>query len=207
MIISHKHQFIFVKTRKTAGSTVEKLLYPYLGEFDIITGSERDGTPEKNVPTVNGQKPNGHVSWKQIENAYPQEWRDYYKFTIERNPWDKVVSSYFWHKLIKEERFGTMSFEEYVMTCELLPTDWSRYSKGSHPMVDNIWFYENMGDMYGELNDLFGFDITEEDWTTTKCKSGIRQVDAYKELHTKKTIEKVYQLFSNEIRHLGYKYD
>jgi len=202
MIVSHKHQFIFVKTRKTAGSTVEKLLYPYLGEFDIITGSERDDTPQKNTSITNG-----HLSWRQIETAYPQEWRDYYKFTVERNPWDKVVSSYFWHKLIKEERFGTMSFEEYVTTCELLPTDWNNYARNNHVMVDNVWFYENMGDMYDELNDLFGFDITQEDYTTTKCKSGIRQIDSYKELHNANTIDRVRELFSNEIKHLGYKYE
>lgn len=202
MIISHKHQFIFVKTKKTAGSTLEKLLYPYLGEFDIITGSERDGTPRKNTSSNNG-----HMSWRQIEAAYPNEWRDYYKFTIERNPWDKVVSSYFWHKIIKEERFGTMPFEEYVMTCNLLPIDWLNYARGNRIMVDNVWLYENMSDMYGELNDLFGFNISQEDYTTTKCKSGIRQIDSYKELHNANTIDRVRELFSNEIKHLGYRYE
>ena len=202
MIISHKHQFIFVKTKKTAGSTLEKLLYPHLGEFDIITGSERDGTPRKNTSSNNG-----HMSWRQIEAAYPREWREYYKFTIERNPWDKVVSSYFWHKIIKEERFGTMPFEEYVMTCDLLPVDWLNYARGNDIKVDNVWFYENMSDMYDELNDIFNFGITEEDYTSTKCKSGIRQIDSYKELHTTKTIDRVRELFASEIKHLGYKYE
>jgi hypothetical protein len=64
-----------------------------------------------------------------------------------------------------------------------------------------------MGDMYDELNDLFGFDITQEDYTTTKCKSGIRQIDSYKELHNANTIDRVRELFSNEIKHLGYKYE
>jgi len=202
MIISHKHQFIFVKTKKTAGSTLEKLLYPHLGEFDIITGSERDGTPRKNTSSNNG-----HMSWRQIEAAYPREWREYYKFTIERNPWDKVVSSYFWHKIIKEERFGTMPFEEYVMTCDLLPVDWLNYARGNRIKVDNVWFYENMSDMYDELNDIFNFGITEEDYTSTKCKSGIRQINSYKELHTTKTIDRVGELFASEIKHLGYKYE
>ena len=30
MIISYSKKFVFVKTRKTAGSTFKKLLYPYL---------------------------------------------------------------------------------------------------------------------------------------------------------------------------------
>ena len=201
MIISHKHQFIFVKTRKTAGSTLEKLLYPHLGEFDICTGSERDGTPPLNTDIKDG-----HMGWKQIENLYPKEWKDYYKFTIERNPWDKVVSSYFWHKIIKEERFGTMPFEEYVQTCELLPTDWNKYSFKRNVMVDNIWLYENMGDMYSELKDMFGFGITDE-WQNTRLKSGIRTVQDYKEMHNSNTVGKVRELFKNEISHLGYLYE
>lgn len=37
MIISHKHKFIFVKTRKTAGTSVEIALSRHLGPDDIIT--------------------------------------------------------------------------------------------------------------------------------------------------------------------------
>jgi hypothetical protein len=202
MIVSHKHKFIFLKTRKTAGSTLEKILYPYLGEFDVCTGSERDETPR-----LNTDNKNGHLNWHQIENLYPTEWKNYYKFTIERNPWDKVVSSYFWHQTIKKERFGAMSFEEYVETCELLPIDWTKYASKRNVMVDNIWLYENMSDMYSELNDMFGFNITEDDWKNTRLKSGIRKVQSYKEMHNSNTIEKVRLLFKNEINHLGYFYD
>ena len=203
MIISHKHQFIFVKTRKTAGSTLEKLLYPYLGQFDICTGSERD-----NTPPLNTDNKDGHMGWKQIENLYPREWKEYYKFTIERNPWDKVVSSYFWHLKIKPEYYKGVNFEEYVEGVRgMLPRDWDKYAFKKNVLVDNIWLYENMGDMYSELNDLFGFNITEDDWKNTRLKSGIRQVDSYKEMHTKHTIEKVRELFKNEISYLGYKYE
>ena len=37
MIISHKHQFIFLKTQKTAGSSLEIGLSKYLGDDDVIT--------------------------------------------------------------------------------------------------------------------------------------------------------------------------
>ena len=39
MIISHKHQFIFVHCRKVAGSSIKVALAPYLGEEDIVIGS------------------------------------------------------------------------------------------------------------------------------------------------------------------------
>ena len=37
MIVSHKHKFIFVKTVKTAGTSVEIALSRFCGENDIIT--------------------------------------------------------------------------------------------------------------------------------------------------------------------------
>lgn len=37
MIISHKHKFIFIKTRKTAGSSIELFLSQFCGPKDILT--------------------------------------------------------------------------------------------------------------------------------------------------------------------------
>ena len=37
MIISHKHKFIFLKTVKTAGTSIEIALSKYCGPDDIIT--------------------------------------------------------------------------------------------------------------------------------------------------------------------------
>ena len=37
MIISHKYRFIFVKTRKTAGTCVEAYLSQHCGDSDVLT--------------------------------------------------------------------------------------------------------------------------------------------------------------------------
>lgn len=37
MIISHRHRFIFIKTRKTAGTSVEKALAALCGDEDVLT--------------------------------------------------------------------------------------------------------------------------------------------------------------------------
>ena len=46
MIISHKWKFIFIKTQKCAGSSVERALAPVCGPRDILTkvsSPEMDG--------------------------------------------------------------------------------------------------------------------------------------------------------------------
>lgn len=205
MIVSKKHNFVFVKTRKTAGSTLEKLVYPYLGLEDIITGSERDDTPSRNIPL--GM--NGHATWNQIKEKFTNQkwWSNSYKFTIERNPWDKVVSSYFWHQKIKPHLFAQMTFEEYVKTCTLLPIDYTLYALRGNVQVDKVYKYEDMWEMYSDLNRLFDFDIKQEDLSNTKLKSDIRKVRDYREMHTPKTIELVANKFKPTIDLLGYTYD
>lgn len=51
MIISHKHKFIFLKTRKTAGTSIEIALSRFCGEEDIITPiAPQDEALRKNLP-------------------------------------------------------------------------------------------------------------------------------------------------------------
>ena len=84
MIISHKHKFIFVKTFKTAGSSVEKYLYDYLGPSDILRGSEHDNTPSLNAASK-GRHKTAHEGWRdhmpytlgatfKLWEAYPVFW-------------------------------------------------------------------------------------------------------------------------------------
>lgn len=51
MIISHKHRFIFVKTAKTAGTSLEVFLAKHCGEDDIITPT---------FPLVDGHRPRNY---------------------------------------------------------------------------------------------------------------------------------------------------
>jgi len=200
MIISNSRQFIFIKTRKTAGSTLEKLLFPYLDKHhDKCTGSARDETPALNMPW----NANGHVGYDFLNVEYPVALRNYFVFTIERNPWDKVVSSYHWHQKIKPQEYGHMHFEDYIRTCtNVLPNDWPMYYKAQ----PTVFFYEKMEEMYDTLNEKLGLDISKESIYNTKLKSGIRTTGHYTEIHTPYTIERVGKLFANEIKAYGYNY-
>ena len=203
MIISHKYKFIFVKTRKTAGSTFEKLVSPYLGEDDICTGSSRDETPALNIrPDTNG-----HIPLRDIMSKYFPEGTNYDIITIERNPYDKVVSSYYWHQHIKPHQFGDMSFLVYMKTCNLLPQDWKLYTiGGSLQYRTRVFKYENMDDIYLWLKKMRGLHIPLDKLGQTKLKSGIRKVKDYRELHNDNTKKIVLDLFPDEIKEFRYEF-
>ena len=123
MIVSHRHKFIFVKTHKTAGTSVEIALSKFCGPKDIITPvskvDEQTRTELGYRSPQNYRKPLLTYStkeWKRLVlkkkrvnrfyNHMPATeirrwvgegvWSSYFKFCFERNPWDKTLSRYFW---------------------------------------------------------------------------------------------------------------
>lgn len=82
MIISHQHRFIFIHGPKTAGTAIADALAPVCGPDDVIIQHRSHGL-------------NKHDGSERIREFVGEEvWRSYFKFTFERNPWDKMVSLY-----------------------------------------------------------------------------------------------------------------
>jgi len=187
VIISHKHKFIFIKTRKTAGSSIEHFLSKYLGPDDICTGSDVDKTPRLNAPHKKG-----HIDYKWIMNNYKDEWNNYYKFAVERNPWDKMISYFYWHKN------DNNSFEEFCLHNTIQYNCWFRYAENNNVMVDNLMRYENI---HNEISKS-PLPYNNEMLNIFKKKGPDIKVK-----HTYKTIEAIKESFKNVIEYFNYDYN
>lgn len=206
MIVSFKHKFLFIKTRKTAGSTFEKLVQPYLDKDagDICTGSMQDNTPSMNME-INNRKGlyTGHAPFKKVEFMIDKSW---WIFTIERNPWDKVVSQYFFIEKYGEPR-KIAKYKEHFHKFTAYPADYMKY-ESAFDYDFNLFKYEEMNEMYRMLYKKTGIDIKKELVEKTKTKGHFRLVKDYKEMYNEnqKKIDEVGKVFLPEIQLLGYKY-
>jgi len=101
MIISHKYKFIFFRPRKVAGSSVQTNLAKHCGPDDIVTRESKfseeadENYYESIFKNDDGFTP--HITPREIKKKIDKKiWRDYFKFTIVRNPYDMLVSRYLW---------------------------------------------------------------------------------------------------------------
>ena len=99
MRISHKHKFVYIAPPKTGSTTIRYALNEY---------SEVKSIPYLNSPLYY------HVKPIQLENYFEEQnwnWGEYFKFALVRNPFDLLVSRYFWSRDVQQlESFKEKSF-------------------------------------------------------------------------------------------------
>ncbi|MBK5199425.1 MAG: sulfotransferase family 2 domain-containing protein [Methyloceanibacter sp.] len=140
MIISHQHKFIFLKTKKTAGTAIEAALSELCGPLDVVTPyreeseQDRKGPPPQNYCIEHPLKPKRPLlrrllmrperyyhpsvgfyehmpAWRVRTYVGEAVWGSYFKFAFDRNPWDREVSWYLYKT--KTKRFRP-SFERFM---------------------------------------------------------------------------------------------
>lgn len=227
MIISHKHKFIFIKTRKTAGTSLEIALSKVCGDEDVITPL----VPEDEAIRVNAgfrtaqnyripfkdyhirdwmrllfkQKRTqffNHIAAAQVMAHIPVEiWKDYYKFCFERNPWDKLVSMYF-YKYPQEPRPSIIDFIQSPIARNL--SNFPLYAVSGEVVVDHVYRYENLKqelDKVYEILHLAGVPALPN------AKGAFRKDRRnYRELLTYTEREAIAQMCADEIALLGYEF-
>lgn len=223
VIISHKHKFIFIKTRKTAGTSIEIALSEYLGKEDIITPiTPEDEQIRKNHGfrgPQNYELPFSQYNpkdWlrfllkkkrKAFYNHIPADlvrkyteksvWNNYFKFSVVRNPWDYLISLYFFMK--KMNAIGDISFSEFVYS-KRYPKNYDLLTIDDNNVMDFTCKYENLNEDLKYATRMIGLPNLE----LPRAKAGIRKSKDRENIYNKNTANFVSKFFHKDIKMFNY---
>lgn len=247
MIICNSQKFLFIKTRKTAGTSVEIALSRVCRDGDVVTpltelrGEEelrrtegglapcnwkktvlqhRTWTEWRNL-VLNGERANRftqHSTAAAIKRAIGDSvWNRLFKFTIERNPWDRAVSRYWWEKYRRERQFEKVHGRPFPGINETLRyyaehklswlSNWEHYTINDQIAVDKVLFYERLS---GDLEDLRREAGIEGDISLPekRAKSGFRPDGGhYSEILSEEDRDLVARVCRREIAAFGYRFE
>src|ERR1044071_3613051 len=106
MLVSHRKRFIYTKTGKTAGTSVEVYFEPWCVPAGAGWGAEGERAEEVSEAGIIGFRggpkfrgPNvkwwNHMPAAEIKGYLGDEiWNSYFKFCVVRNPFDQMVSAF-----------------------------------------------------------------------------------------------------------------
>lgn len=218
MIVSHKYKFIFIKTRKTAGTSIEYNLSKYLGKEDIITPtSEANYLAQnffletkiskflkklrlKNFSNFFRKELNDHMHACELRKIIDQKiFDDYFKFCVEREPVDKCISYYFMRKNSPNSSYKrkNMTWDEFV-NKKRFPVDMNFYSFENNLIVDKIIKYENLDKDLKSLLSNLGINNFK---LIKKVNNKFREKDPFVTNEQKKII---YQQFEPSLKFVKY---
>lgn len=228
MIISHKYKFIFIKTEKTAGTSIEVFLSEQSGKSDVVTpirphvephvaqNHKRAWNPlpehveNKGIGTrkvfkqlLNRKKYFNHIHARAVKSRTSSRiWNDYFKFCVERNPWDKTLSHY---HMIKDRSGETMTFEDYIKN-EKFRINYPKYTdRAGNLLVDEVIKYESLPDDLTRIFDELGIPFNGS--LAVRAKSEYRDCRrAYQESYSSDHADVIEKAFAKEIQMHGYSF-
>lgn len=208
MLMSKKHNFIFVHIYKNAGNSIKHALKPFaLSQWQWIINQT---LKKANIPPpfFDPRPFHGHIKASELIDAIGRDtFNSFYSFAIVRNPWDWQVSLYKYmlklkthhqHELVKE--LG--GFEEYIKwRCEnevRYQKDFI-YSGDNELLVDFVGRFENLDADFKQICSQIGI-------SASLPKLNVSNTTPYQDYYSAKTKDLVLQTFEPDIEAFEYSF-
>jgi len=221
MIIDNINKKIFVHIPKNAGMTIRHSTF--LKDKILVNGAQTHKSREYTNGLLETMKKTGdhhgieHARWIDLKPKYTSAHK---AFAVIRNPWDRVVSRYFFAKKVIEvekkqtsEYADTSSFEAFLEERHKWGDKeymWHRAVRGWYPAVDHVT------DSNGKLKcDMLRLEHLNKDliaYFKIPMMSRPRNVTAmnkgtYKDMYNKETIQIIADWYKKDIDMWGFDFD
>ena len=169
--------------------------------------------------TVSITKQVGHIQHLPI--YYMENFVDldnYFKFTVVRNPFDRLVSWFFYKKEVGH--YGEMSFKRWVMNgCEH-PENWQPKIRNLRPkpLHQYQWICDKKNKV--RIDQILKFERLEQDWKTLcdririphrplqhSNRSHFRKHKRYQRYYDREMVDFLSHRLRRELKYFGYTYE
>jgi hypothetical protein len=219
VLLSHSHHFIYTKTVKTAGTSVEIYFEDAcIPPGNSIVRGHRIGETVTSAGVIGyrGADTSGcawynHMPAKEIRELTGQTiWNEYYKFCVVRNPFDKMVSLWWFINSKGDHRYEYEHFSK-------IKSDFSRWCVGHAPdavdrdkylidgqiSMDYFIRYESLLDGLDRVCRQVGYPFQPE--RLGKFKSDSRAIkQRFGDYYDRAAIAAVETAFGWELDYFGY---
>ncbi len=217
MLVSHRNKFIYTKTVKTGGTSVESYFEIYCmppGEWEF-SGPRAEYESESGIIGYRGSNNNfdkwyNHMPALHIKNNIGEKiWNDYFKFCVIRNPFEKVLSAFFHfyihkHNVKTDEKAIISLFHDYIISGKGLVFDRDKYTIDNQICVDFFIKHESLeADLQLVCERI---NIPFQKTRLPRLKSQFRPSNIQiKDFFNQKTERIVREAYDFEFKYFGYK--
>ena len=176
-MIIDKHKAIFVHIPKNAGTSIEE----YFGNESVRI------------------QPSKHADIYEIKWKFRNSYNDYRKFTIIRNPYDKMVSWYFYLRKMLGKHHRVLEFGEWVKDPSKFwhADDPISFLKPQCEWVDDTVEIIKFENLNKELNNFFDKEIKLPIINKSKHNH-------YSEYYNKKSLDIIYNRYEEDFKKYNY---
>ena len=220
MLISHRKKFIYIKTIKTASTSVEIYFEPWAMPENTVKDPVANITGEYITPAgiVARRGRNransvwhSHKKGRSIKSQVGDEiWNSYFKFCVIRNPYDRAVSRFYYQNLreegidlsLKSRAELQAMFTDFVTNTH--DSDSRIWTINGTPCVDKVIRYDQLAHGMQEVCNTL--DIPWDPSQLGDFKSGVRPANVYTQLYTAEARAAVESSHSLEFKLFDFKY-
>jgi len=228
VLVSHKYNFIYIKTYKTASTSVEVFFQRWCVENEDAYIPNEEADYVRNTHGIIGYRPFIHNESKTfyshspsfyLKKLLPKCFQKYFKFCVIRNPFDIVVSQYYYQKqkhssfddfvdtlfnTYQESKNNTYTVQDLQFDKKtFVHFNWELITINDVPVMDFYIRYENLIEDIEHVLQKLGiknYDIND----LKTYKGGFREETGYRQFYNDITKEKVETIYKKYLSYFGY---
>lgn len=189
VLVSHSKKFVFMKTRKTAGTSLEMMLEPYCAppghvvtekvktalvtDYGIV-GARQLSSKRKEA----GELWKNHTRANHVEKYLgPEKWMGYYKIASVRNPFSRAVSQFYWQfvwqkRTVPQDLQSNQQLFQTFIFSDMFKSDVTITHIKKEFILDDAIRLEHLDEDLARIGTHLGLPLSREKMPHTKENAG-----------------------------------